>query len=73
MNMEKTNEIITSKNSPMSHLIFAYMTLNHDFSMVAYVGWKLLPKDTKGRFNIRGQEATWNPVYKDCRHAYIRL
>lgn len=35
--MEKTNEIITSKTSQMSHLMFAYMTLNHDFSMVPYV------------------------------------
>lgn len=48
--MKKTNEIITSKTSPVSHLIFAYMTLNHDFSMLAYVDWKLLPIDAKGRF-----------------------
>lgn len=64
INMEKTNEIITSKTSLMSRLIVAYMTLNHDFSMAAYVGWKLLPKDTKGRFNVRGQEATWNAICK---------
>lgn len=50
----------------MSHLIFTYMTLNHDFSMVAYVGWKLLPKDTKGRFNIRDQETTWNAICKEA-------
>lgn len=64
---------LLSKTSPVSRLIFAYMTLNHDFSMVAYVDWKLLPKDTKGRFNIGSKEATWNAIWKDSTNVSIRL
>lgn len=58
---------------PLSHLNFAYMVLNHDFSMVAYVGWKLLSKGTNGRVSRCQEETTCKGRLVNNKNYWVKV